>query len=119
MTTITLSQAVQLTGIPKSTLKWRLRRHSIRSVSYGRYDRQTILQMAGRLSRIARRAPQYHNGDPCSRCGHYDYGNTCRGGLCLDCYCHDYIAARKPLAAFKTRYQQALEAYGLREKTAK
>ncbi len=31
----------------------------------------------------------------CTRCNELDVGMDCRGGLCLDCWCHDYCKRKK------------------------
>lgn len=92
MEIISLVEVCELTGINKSTLRKRLKKHGIKSISYNKYERDSILQIAQIPTKKENR--QKHNGEPCTRCGTHDYGNECRGGLCFECFAHDYCKAK-------------------------
>lgn len=62
----------------------------------GLYDETELLRIANLPKhKTGPRPPRKkHNTklsvDACTRCGKTDTGNSVRGGLCLDCWCHDY-----------------------------
>lgn len=92
---ISIVDACRMTGVPRVTIFKRVEKSFIQPVMIqGRtrfYEAEDLLKVA-RPDRFSKTA---YPMKACLRCGVEDYGNDVRGGLCFECWSHDYCKTHK------------------------
>lgn len=97
---MTIPEASKRYGIKYMTLWCRVLKHGLKPLVAGtktdQYDAAELMRIAfipknqhpPRVKKNKKR--ERKSGDTCICCGKKDSGNSVRGGLCLECWCHDY-----------------------------
>ena len=99
--TVSMTAAAKENGIHWHTVSQWIKRAGLTPVNGRKYEREAIIRLIRnppprRNPGLGKAAGKIGINDrsACSRCGDYDSGNEVRGGLCLDCWCHDYCVAK-------------------------
>jgi hypothetical protein len=100
---MTVSDAAKRYGVNIGTLSKRVKKYKLEPIAVEKikkhYDPDQLLHLAY-LPKDAGRSRAAAGGSkrgrldtaPCTRCGKNDVRNHVRGGLCLECFSHDYCA---------------------------
>lgn len=92
---LSINDACRITGVNRVTIYRRVEKSLIKPVMK---QGKTYYYDADELLEIARADKNYRSTYPlkaCRRCGTEDYGNEVRGGLCFECWSHDYCKKHK------------------------
>lgn len=87
---VTIAEYCEATGLIGWEVRYRARKNKLHKVP-GRM----LMYMKADLDRIMAEYAEQTTGEDgtrgkCTRCNELDVGMDCRGGLCLDCWSHDY-----------------------------
>lgn len=97
---MTIPEACKICGMKYDTLWNRVLRSGLEPLAKEKraelFDKTELLEIAFMTKhRTGPRPTRKKQNAPlaivaCTRCGKTDTGNDVRGGLCLECWCHDY-----------------------------
>lgn len=101
---MTIIEACKRYGISRTTLQYRVLRNGLKPIGQcvpPQYSEAELMHLAYLPKHVLptrerKGKPYERNGKySCVRCGHNDYGNEVRQGLCFECFCHEYCANRR------------------------
>jgi hypothetical protein len=101
---VTIAEVCKSIGMHKVTLAYRLRSAKIFPVGKRKlrslYKKNEIYEIAQKNIKMGPKngenvSAKKTNKNRCYRCNQSDYLNGVRGGLCFDCWCHDYCIEHK------------------------